>query len=196
MAFPRLHTRPVAAGLTLYVWMSVIQAQSPMTLETFTVPPARLPNGCQLEVPAADAATPAATPPRAVPHGSLRGNPWSGTDLQLRVAARNAVDGAPIMPYAPATARELGSFQAKWVENVTEAYHAKYESSGQGPVVVWAVRFDEAKWATPEPPLGTRLAMSGASVRLVLDAIVVRVSAGSDSECFQAVWKHLESLRR
>lgn len=65
MAFLRLHTRPMVAGLTLYVGMSVIQAQSPMTLETLTVPPARLPNGCQLEVPAADAPTPTATPPRA-----------------------------------------------------------------------------------------------------------------------------------
>lgn len=194
-AFPRPRRYLMVAELALPVGMSMILAQSPLTLETLTVPSGRLPNGCQLEVPAADAASPTATPVRTLVGGSVRGNPWSGTDLQLKVEARNAVDGLPAMPYAPATRRELGSFQAKWVENVAEAYRAEYESDGDDPVRVRAVRFGDAKWATPEPPFGTRVAMRGASARVVLGAIVVRVSAGTNSECYQAVRRYIESLR-
>lgn len=194
-ALLRLNAWLIGTGLALYAGMSVILAQSPLTLETLTVPPDRLPKGCQLGVPAAEAAAATARPGRTPVHGDpIQGNPWSGTDHTLKLEARNAVDGRPSMPYAPATLRELGSFQAKWIENVAEAYRAEYESDGNGPVLVRAVRFEDAKWATPEPPLGTRVAMGGPSARVVLGTIVARVSAGTNNECFQAVRKHLESL--
>ena len=195
-AFPRPHACLVA-GLAINVGISVILAQSPLTLGALTVPPDRLPNGCQLQVPAADAASPTARPGRTPVHGDpVQGNPWSGMDRALKLEARNAVDGRASIPYAPATLRELGSFQAKWIENVAEAYRAEYKTDGNGPVFVRAVRFDDAKSATPEPPLGTRIVMSGPSARIVLGAIVVRVSASANSECFQAVRKHLEALTK
>ncbi len=188
----RLHAWLLVAGLALD--HSVIVAQSPPTLEALTVPPDQLPKGCQLEVSAPDAASPTAEPGRTPVRGApIQSNPWSGTDVALKLEARNAVDGQPPMPYAPATRRELGAFQAKWVENVAEAYRARYESDDNGSVLVRAVRFDDATWATPEPPLGTRV-MGGISARIVLGAIVARVSARASSECFQAVRKHLQSL--
>jgi len=129
--------------------------QSGQTLGALTVPAAALPSGCALKPPAPRPA-PISRGGVTVIHGATWSpfptNPWSGSDRKFVTAVRKAIDGAPRMPDGPPLeARDAAAFELKWVEHILEAYHAGYASADGSQVEVFAVTFNDVKFATPAP---------------------------------------------
>ena len=195
-------------------WAARSSWQTDVTLALLTVPEKNLPSGCQLtsNVPPAP---PTVSPPTlrggqtviTVNAGSsyhFSSNPWIRADRRLLRELRNRIDGVPRVPDAPPlSAREVAAWEQRWVADVVEGYRAAYrrrvfaEDAVVEPsagVEVSAIRFSDATLATTTPA-GIPRATRGVSDRLVKGAVVVRVEAGSKTDCFSAVAAYLRDVK-
>ncbi len=179
-----------------------------IALSSLTVPELNLPGGCRL-LPTASPSAPSAPAVRnrhtvdVVTSHHFPGNPWIGADRGLLIELRNRVDGVPRVPDAPTlAAADLAAWDQKWVASVVEGYRAAYGRSvvaedavvnPSASVRVSAIRFSDADLATPSPT-GILRTTHGVSVRLVKGAVVVRVEAGSKTDCFSAVAAYVRDV--
>ena len=186
--------------LTLFVvgaaaHVAVTAAQSESRLAALTVPAGHLPAGCGLKP---DEPRQAINSQRGVVAvaGVASQNPWISQTQGRAAWIRRLVDGVPPVPDGPPMMpKEAAAFAAKFGENVVEAYLASYRRSDGSLIDVAAIRFNDAKLATPEPPPVTRLSRRGVARRIVVGPTVVRISAYATSDCFDAIEKHMRSLR-
>jgi hypothetical protein len=164
-------------------------------LAALTVPEDRLPPGCRLK--------PAVPRP---PIGTQRGvvaisgnsepNPLISRERQVAADIRRLVDGAPREPDGPQLMpRAAARWASRWAEDVVEAYRATYRQTDESLVTVAAIQFNDDRFATPEPPVGTRSAAPGMTSRIVLGPTVVLIAAGASSECFRTIETYLRSVR-
>jgi hypothetical protein len=101
-------------------------------------------------------------------------------------------DGPPLEP------EDAARLRAKLLPDITEAYTASYEMPDNGRVIVMAVRYIDAKSATPEAPAGTiGAARFGAveTTRIVRGSTVIIVTGTPKHECLNAVRNHIQSLK-
>jgi len=186
--------------------------QPAATLNLLTVPSTNLSSACELKQPEPEhAAIPAAETSTAggttmVVNTRRRGpipfpspfpsNPWSGADYKFKLIVRKALDGSgPLrVPDAPPLSpRELAALESSWADNVVDVYRATYVAADGDRVEVSAVRFDDARLATGEPSRETLGASHG--TRIVHGATAILVSGAKGSACFDAVSRHIQSLR-
>jgi hypothetical protein len=154
-------------------------AQTAPTLSSLTAPEKDLPSGCRLRPIASGTTVPRILFP-------FPDNPWIGPDRRHVIEIRKSIDGPLRLPDAPPlTRKEQTALEHRWVANVVEGYRADYISSEGVPVQVAAIRYDDPKFVDSTAP-GTRLA---------LGAIVALVTGDSKTTCFQAIQKHLRSLK-
>ena len=171
-------------------------------LSALTVPAAALPGGCALRPVPAQSPAPVARDGVTVILGTawsrLPTNPWTGTDRETVAAVHKAIDATPgrPLPDLPPEAWRGAAFERKWADNILEAYHAAYVSAGGRQVEVFAVTFNDVK-LTPAPESVSAMLNPprGITTRVVRGATVVRVSAPSSTECFEAVRAYIESLK-
>lgn len=179
-------------------------AQTPVDLQTLTVPAERLPAGCALRPDA-----PADPQPAVVQaDGALRvrtsrtvafsapENPWSGSDRRTVVTLRRLIEPSPELPDAPPlTMAERSELERRWVEHVTDGYWALYESP-EGAVEVVAIAFDDPKLAAASPSVRDQQhTPSATSARILLNNVVVALRGASSGACFEAVAAHVRSLQ-
>jgi hypothetical protein len=179
--------------------------QSGLTLSALTVPAASLPSGCALTQPAARPAASAQVGATVI-EGTARSdrssfptNPWSGADRTLAARIRGAIDATPQRPLPDLPAfdpRDVEASKVKWTENIREAYHAAYTSAYGDQIEVFAVTFDDAKFAeAPESVSAVLNPPRGFSSRFVRGATVVRVAGSAQGECARAVDRYVRSLK-
>lgn len=209
IASPARRTAVCMPALMLVAGLSGVAAQSGPPLSALTVPASALPEGCRL-TPPPPPPTPPPTPdpdsdavarPVMPRRPGFPSNPWFGTDYKYIVMIRPAFNSTPLLrmpdgpPLEPEDATRL---RAKLLPDITEAYTASYEMPSNGHVLVQAVRYIDAKWATPEAPAGTIGAARSSSIettRIVRGSTVILVTGTPKRECLNAVRNHIRSLK-
>jgi hypothetical protein len=158
-----------------------------VTLRALTVPAERLPPGCALSP---TAAVRAALAPAVSP---IRENPWVGTDAPVRAMIRERIDGPVVTPDPPGlTRKELATFRLHLADGVDEAYAAVYTQAESRPVVVYAMKLDDAARTVNSASDDGTVGNPGI-IRVTLGSIVA-MATGDGGSCFQAVAAHLKSL--
>ncbi len=66
--------------------------------------------------------------------------------------------------------------------DIAEAYRASYETTFDGSFMVQAVRYTDAKWATPEKGI-------------VRGSTVIQITGKPDGECLKTVRNYIQSLK-
>ena len=163
--------------------MAAVFAQSAPAMSALTVPVGSLPEGCRLTPP------PPAPTPIPLPRPHFPDNPWVGTDYSYIANVRTALEHLPPVklpdgpPLDPTTASKLA-----WTlkGDIAEAYRASYETTLGGSILVQAVRYKDAKWATLDPRKPDRI---------VRDSTVILVTGNPQGECFNAVRSYIQSLK-
>ena len=181
------------AGFVLGAGVAVASAQSAPPLSALTVPAGSLPDGCQV-APQPPTPTPIVLPDGKLIHrsshpGKFPTNPWYGKDDTYMVQVQNAIEPAPRvqMPDGPPLERkEISRLVWSLRGHVAEAYHATYQDSFGASIVVQAVRYHDAKWATVNP-LQTN--------RIVRGSTVIRLDSTQPTGCLNAVWTYLQALK-
>ena len=205
-------SRCIAVGLAtvgLVAGLSAASAQSEPSLSALTVPAARLPEGCRL-TPPPPPPTPTPTPdpdsdaivrPVMPRHPELPSNPWFGTDFKYILMIRPAFNSTPLfrMPDGPPLEPEAAArLRSKLTGDIAEAYSASYEIPDKGHVNVMAVRYVDAKWATPEAPAGTIGAARSRFVettRIVRGSTVILVTGTPQHECLNVIRSYIQTLK-
>ncbi len=179
-------------ALVMVFGMAVVLAQSAPDLGGLTVPAASLAEGCRL-TPPPPTPTPIPLPP---PEGGVMvfasnrapqfpSNPWFGSDSTYVTKVRQAFERGPAIrlpdgpPLEPKEAAKLA-----WTlkGDIAEAYRASYDTTG-GTVLVQAVRYTDAKWATP------------GEGRIVRGSTVILISGNPQLECFKVIQNYIQSLK-
>jgi hypothetical protein len=176
--------------------MITISAQSAPSLSALTVPTANLPDGCQLTPPPPEPTTiPLPPPPVGMTvvaskgRSEFPGNPWFGSDDRYVAKVRQAFERLPAIqwpdgpPLEPKEASKLAWTLKRDRGDIAEAYRASYETAYLGPIVVQAVRYTDAKWATPG---------EGCIVR---GSTVIGITGNPQGECFKAVRNYIQSIK-
>jgi hypothetical protein len=155
-------------------------------LRDLTVPPDRLPPGCQLAPPPTTAGgNQGAAWWAGLP---LPSNPWSGTDQALIVTIRARMGGAlqasgpPLDPRAPRPSLPPAA-------DVEEAYAAVYLQSASESIAVYATRTA----STGKPPQLETAPRVQRVPRIAIGPITAVVS-GQRDECSFAIESYLRSL--
>ena len=191
------------------VGMAVVSAQSAPELSALTIPAANLPEGCGLTPLPPE---PSPRPPIVLPdgtvivrsstsHGTGRfpSNPWFGTEYEYIAQIRASFEGVPQMPDGPPLDRaDASRLKARLAGDITDAYHASYDTTSDGPVLIQAVRYADAKWAPPTSWMRTLIGArrnSIESVRIVRGHAVILITGHAQGQCFKAVRNYIESLK-
>ena len=182
-------------AFVLALGLAVVSAQSAPTFSALTVPAASLPDGCQLTpLPPERTPTPMPHPEGGVIAAARKpfelrrfpSNPWFGTDYKYIAQVRLAFERLPLVHLPdgpPLEQRQAEKLLSTLKGNIAEAYRASYETTSSGSIVVQAVRYTEAKWATP------------GEGRIVRGSTVILVTGNPQGECFNAVRKYIQSLK-
>ena len=181
------------AAFVLGAGMLVVSAQSAPALSALTVPESSLPDGCRLGPP------PPKPTPIVLPDGKLiqrlnlpgwfPTNPWYGTDDWLMVEVQKTIEpparGVQLPDGPPLERKEASRLAWSLKGHVVEAYRADYEATSGGLIRVQAVRYTDAKWATPDPQQENR----------IVRGTTVIVVGGQPSQCLTAIRAYIKALK-
>jgi hypothetical protein len=213
MRAPRIRGNQLRLSLLLLallpIGMSRGSSQTSLTLASLTVPEKSLPTGCRLKPPDVPQTTRVLRGGQTIVVGDrstaypFPSNPWIGVNQQLIIELRKRIDGSlRIADAPPPNAAEVAALEHRWIADVVEGYGAVYTETvlAEGGLVepsavieVSAIKFNDARLATTTPTPAN--ASRGVSDRLVIGSVVVRVVAGSKTDCFSAVSAYLRSLK-
>jgi len=193
-------------SVALAASLPVAWAQTAWPLSSLTVPDKDLPGGCQVKPYVAPTTTRVvaqdgrSTTIQPNPGAFTRfpANPWSGSGRSFVIELRKEIDGAPKLPDAPPLSpREIAAADGEWARHVREGYQAIYEAADGERVTVSAIRFDDPRLVSTDPPSVSRLLRmpSGVTERLVKNDVAVRLTASSNHECYQKILAHVRGLQ-
>jgi hypothetical protein len=142
---------------------------APRGLDALTVPPDRLPGGCQLEPPPEGGRVGSSV---TIVPAMLAVNPWIGDDRRIVASISSRLHARPRVPDGqPLDPRGASRYELKWADGVRDAYRASYVSEDLDAIQVDAVRLDD----------GT---------------IKAQVFArDTEDSCFQAIRNHVQSVK-
>ena len=113
-------------------------------------------------------------------------NPWSGTDHTYIAQLREAFDRVPpvrLPDGPPLEQKEVNKLLWTLKGNIEEGYLASYGTTSVGVILVQAVRYTDAKWATPSEG------------RIVRGSTVILVTGNPQGECFKVVRDYIQSVK-
>lgn len=186
----------------------VLPAQSAQDLRALTVPGGSLPEGCGLTSSLPEPSTRApvmqsdgrviARSSTAVGVRQFPSNPWFGTEYRYIALMRPSFEGVVQMPDGPPLDRaDAVRLRAKLAGDITEGYHASYDTRDDGPILVQAVRYADATSGRPSSSTRT---MTGARnsvelLRILRGSTVILITGNPQGECFRAVRNYIESVK-
>lgn len=165
--------------------------QPTLSLGSLTPPLSTLPSGCVLLAP--EAKPPSAATLIGVPSPKFPNNPWSGREVGLVAAIREAVDG-PVKLAESVPDRIPDAYARAMAQGVLEAYRAVYVAVDGNPIVVLAIMYADRSAArataagVPKEAL-TATRSSTLKGRLVRGSTVIEVHTltSAPNSCADAV---------